>query len=161
LLAFLLVATSGCAASAHRSSPWEFGGGVRLAPGFSVGEGNLTAHPMLSYTYLSFDGGHDSLWELGGQIRKPLSSATAGGRPLWIGGEAALSRLNTVVDVPDGQFDLSNGTNGFSLTALAGVPLGQSRWGFNAYAGAGISNYGSTGFNLRLGVDLQPWFLAR
>ena len=78
---------------------------------------------MLSYTYLSFEGGHDSLWELGGQLRKPMrAEAAAGGRPFWIGGEVAFSRLNTVIDVPDNAFDLSAGTNGFSVTALAGLP---------------------------------------
>jgi hypothetical protein len=106
-------------------------------------------------------GGHDSLWELGAQIRKPVS--TGGERAsLWIGAEGALSYLNTVLDPIDGMIDsYSEGTTGFSATALAGMPVGESRWGFNLYAGAGVSHYGSTGVNIRLGVDLQPWFLAR
>ncbi len=158
----LLLGVGGCAAAGHTSSPWEWGGGVRLAPGWAVGDGDFTAHPMASYTYLSFDGGHDSLWELGGQLRKPLSAGSASTQGLWIGVEGALSYLNTVIDGVDGLIDSdSDGTTGFSATALAGMPVGESRWGFNLYAGAGISHYGSTGVNIRVGVDLQPWFLEQ
>lgn len=60
----------------------------------------------------------------------------------------------------NGSGSSSDGTTGFSLTALAGLPVGQSRWGVNLYGGAGISHYGSTGINFRAGVDLQPWFLS-
>ena len=155
LFLLLSLALSGCAVAGHTSSPWEFGGGVRLAPGWPVRDGTMTAHPMFSYTYLDFEGGHDSLWELGGQIRKPVEGVA--GRPFWLGAEAAVAHLNTVVDI--GLYDYSTSTNGVSLTALAGLPLGQSRWGFNLYGGMGISHYGSTGFNVRAGVDLQPWFL--
>jgi len=91
-----IVAAPGCFASGHSSGPWEWGGGIRIAPGWPVGNANLTAHPMLSYTYLSFDGGHDSLWELGGQVRKPIASGAEGGRAFWLGAEGALSYLNTV-----------------------------------------------------------------
>jgi hypothetical protein len=122
-----------------------------------VSEGTLTAHPMFSYTYLDFDGGHDGLWEFGGQIRKPMASG--GARPFWLGGEAAVSHLTTSVDALGTSF--SSSTNGFSLTALAGRAIGQSRWGFNLYGGAGLSHYGSTGFNIRAGIDLQPWFLTQ
>jgi hypothetical protein len=113
---------------------------------------------MASYTYLSFDGGHDTLWELGGQLRKPLGTS---GRSLWLGAEAAGSYLNTVIDAGGEAGEYSDGTTGFSLTALAGLPVGQSRWGLNLYLGGGISNYGSSGINIRAGMDIQPWFLSR
>ena len=151
----LMISMTGCAVAGHTSSPWEWGGGVRLAPGlWEVGDGGMTAQPMASYTYLSFEGGHDSLWELGGQLRKPFS---AGERSLWFGGEAAFSHLRTTIDFDEMSF--TGSTNGWSLTALIGAPVGQSRWGPNLYFGAGISDYGAQGWNVRLGVDLQPTFL--
>jgi hypothetical protein len=155
----LAFTTSGCFAAGHHSSPWEWGLGARVAPGFPVGQGDLTAHPMVSYTYLDFEGGHDALYELGGQIRKPLSRR-AGQRPLWVGVEGAVSHLKTVIDAGGG-YTYSQGTNGVSAAALVGAPLGQSRWGFNLYGGFGISHYASTGINIRAGVDLQPWFLSK
>lgn len=151
-LALGVVTVSGCAAAGHTSSPWEWGGGVRVAPGlWDVGDAGMTAHPMVSYTYLSFEGGNDQLWEFGGQLRKPLG----GERPLWLGGEATFSHLRTNFDMTS----FSGSTNGWSLTAMVGMPVGESRWQPNLYAGAGISDYGAQGWNIRLGVDLQPTFL--
>ena len=112
---------------------------------------------MVSYTYLTFDGGHDALYELGGQLRwRPTAERKNGG--LWIGGEVAAARLSTSIN---GAVGNNTGSNGWSLTGLVGTPVGSSRWGVNLYAGAGISNYGTSGTNLRAGVDLQPWFLKR
>jgi hypothetical protein len=128
---------------------------VRVAPAlWSAGESGVTVHPTLGYTYLSFDGGHDGLWEVGGQVRKPIGT---GARPFWIGGEATLSRLTTSYTV--GTMDVSGSTNGVSATALLGVPIGDSRWGPSLFGGVGISDYGSQGWNVRVGVDLQPRFL--
>ena len=151
-VAVALACLPACMAAGHHSSPWEFGGGVRVAPGFPLGQSHFTVHPMASYTYLSFDGGHDNLFELGAQLRYPLARSA---RHLWIGGEAAFSSLGTKIS----NSSLSYSTSGWSLTALGGVPVGRSRWGFNLYAGLGVSHYGSSGVNVRLGVDLQPWFL--
>lgn len=151
---------SGQAVRAGNNGPWEKGGGVRLAPGFQLGSNQaLSAHPMLSYTYLSFDGGSDALYELGGQLRwRPTPSKKNGG--LWLGGEAAAARLST--SFSGGGFNgASSSANGWALTGLVGAPVGSSRWGVNLYAGAGISHYGTSGKNLRAGVDLQPWFLKR
>ena len=115
----------------------------------------MTAHPTGGYTYLSFDGGHDGLWELGGQLRKPMGDTA---RPFWVGGEATISHLRTSFEF-DGT-DFSSSTNGFSATALIGMPLGEdNRWGPNVFAGVGISDYGSQGWNIRVGLDLQPTFL--
>ena len=147
----------GCFAAGHTSSPWEWGGGVRVAPGLStLGEGDVTVHPMASYTYLSFDGGHDDLWEIGAQLRRPFGERD---RQPWLGIEGAASLLRETSQF--GGFDFSDSNGGFSITALAGVPFSDSRWAPNLYAGAGISHYGSTGFNIRVGIDLQPWFLDR
>jgi hypothetical protein len=146
--------------AASNSGPWEYGGGVRLAPGFQLGSNQaVTAHPMVSYTYLSFDGGSDKLYELGGQVRwRPTAAKKDGG--FWIGGEAAAARLSTSFSGP-GSGNASSSANGWALTGLIGMPVGSSRWGLNAYAGAGISHYGTSGKNIRAGIDLQPWFLKR
>lgn len=145
----------GCAVAGHTSSPWEWGGGVRVAPAlWELGDAGVTAHPMASYTYLSFDGGNDQLWEFGAQLRKPLGNEA---QSPWIGGEAAFSRLNTSIDGAGDASDSS--TNGYSFTAMIGKPFGSSRWQPSIYAGAGISDYGAQGWNIRLGVDLQPEFL--
>jgi hypothetical protein len=146
------------AAAASNSGPWEYGGGFRVAPGFQLGANRaLTAHPMLGYTYLSFDGGSDALYELGGQLRwRPTPDKKHGG--FWIGGEVAAARLSTSFDGVGGA---SSSANGWAITGLIGAPVGSSRWGMNLFAGAGVSRYGTSGTNIRAGVDLQPWFLKR
>lgn len=142
---------------ASSSSAWEWGAGARIAPGFETGTPGLTVHPMASYTYLKFDGGHDDRFEFGGQLRKALGqSATS--RGFWIGAEAAFAVLRSHID----NVANTESTNGFSATALAGVPVGDApKWSPSLYAGVGVSHYGSTGVNLRVGLDLQPWFLKQ
>ena len=140
----------------HASSPWERGVGFRAAPAFPLSQPGTSVHPMLSYSYLAFDGGHDDRFEAGGQLRRRTTWFGTDSAGLWLGGEAALALLRTSIDGLE-----SESTTGFSATALAGFPLGQNRWGASLYAGAGLSHYGSTGRNLRIGLDLQPWFLRR
>jgi hypothetical protein len=150
-----LVTLTGCAASAHRSSPWEYGGSIRPAPGFAVGQQGTTVHPVLGYTYLSFDGGRDEIYEYGAQVRRPVTRDANGDTKLWLGVEAALASLKT------SGTGYSFNTSGWTLSAMAGVPVLSSRWGVNAYGAAGISDFGGSGINVRFGVDLQPWFLKR
>ena len=141
LVLSVLVFLAGCMAAGHTSSPWEWGSGVRIAPAlWEVGESGMTAHPAAGYTYLSFDGGHDALWEFGGQLRKPMGDSA---RPFWVGGEATISHLRTSFSVQG--TDFSSSTNGFSVTGLIGMPFGDNRWGPNVFAGIGISDYGSQG----------------
>lgn len=141
------------ASQASSSSSWEWGAGAHIAPGFETGSPGVTLHPMASYSYLKFDGGHDDRFEFGGQIRKALGQ-TASSRGFWIGAQPAFAILRTHVDnVP------TESTNGWSLTALAGVPVSDAKWGASFFGGAGVSHYGSTGVNLRAGLDLQPWFM--
>jgi hypothetical protein len=151
LVLLAVLATSRCASglSGHTSSPWEWGAHFRAAPGFLLGQGPTTIHPMASYTLLTFDGGRDDLFEIGGQIRYPLSS-------FWVGGEVAASRLRTSFDN-----DLlpTSSNNGWSVTGLIGVPVGQSEWQLNLIGGAGISDYGGSGKNIRLGIEVHPPFI--
>ena len=135
---------------AYDSDAWEWGWGLRAAPAFQTGSPGVTVHPMASYSYLNFDGGHDDRFEFGGQARKALSS-------FWVGAEAAIAVLRTHID----NVDDTDNYNGWSATALAGVPVGESRWGASIYGGAGYSHYGSSGVNVRVGLDLQPWFFRR
>lgn len=152
----VLVAVTGCAAHGHTSSPWEFGGGIRPAPGFAVGQAGMTVHPTVGYTYLSFDGGKDELFEYGAQLRRPVQRTASGETRLWVGAEAVLATLRT-----SGSGFPSYSTSGWALSAMAGLPVLDSRWGVNVYGAAGITDYGSSGVNVRIGVDLQPWFLRR
>jgi hypothetical protein len=151
-----ILALTGCVAQAHHSSPWEFGGGVRPAPGFAIGHQGMTVHPTLGYTYLSFSGGHDDLIEVGAQLRRPVVRTPVGGTRLWLGAEAAFAVLRE-----SGSGFPSSSTSGWSLNALAGVPVLQGKWGPSLYSAVGISHYGSAGVNVRFGVDLQPSFLKR
>src|SRR5687768_9797109 len=109
----LVPSTSGCFAPGHTSTPWEFGLGARVAPAvMQMADGALTAHPMVSYTYLDAEAGHQFLWELGGQIGRPMSAGVVG-RPVWLGAEAALSRLESRIDIGAG-YIYHDGTTGYS-----------------------------------------------
>ena len=44
---------------------------------------------------------------------------------------------------------------------LLGAVVAVVSWDVNLYDGAGVSNYGGAGINVRVGIDLQPWFLKR
>ena len=122
---YVVLGSTGCAFFAHRSSPWEFGGGVRVAPGFPVGQRGMTVHPVVSLGYLKWDGGHDELYEVGGQVRRPLARPGSGSTGVWLGGEATFSVLREVSS------NFSESATGWSLSALAGIPVGKSKWGLN------------------------------
>jgi hypothetical protein len=115
----------------------------------------MTVHPVVSLGYLKWDGGHDELYEVGGQVRRPLARPGSGSTGVWLGGEATFSVLREVSS------NFSESATGWSLSALAGIPVGKSKWGLNLYAAAGLSHYGGNGVNVRFGADLQPWFLKR
>jgi hypothetical protein len=151
----LFLSGTGCSFAMHKSSPAEYGGGVRVAPGFPVGQGGITLHPTASFTYLDGDGWHDELYEFGGQIRRTLSRTASGSPGVWLGSEASFAVLREVWSGGSGSH------NGWSFNALLGVPVGTSKWGLNLYTAAGVCDYGAHGFNVRAGVDLQPWFLKR
>ncbi len=133
-------------------------GGVRFAPGWSLGDRTATIHPLVGYTYPSFDGGHDSLWELGVQLR--TTTSRLGDRGAWLGGEVGFAHLSTVIDESGGS--TSEGFNSFMIGGFAGVPVSDNEWNPSVFAGAGLTRFGgSNGINLRVGVDVQPPFLNR
>ena len=140
--------------AASSGSEWEWGAGVHVAPGFRTSMTGLTVHPFASYAYLSFDGGHDDRFEFGGQVRKAIRDAA--GSP-WIGAQAVAGVFRTHID----NIDDTENTNGWGVTALGGIPVGESRWGASIFGGAGYSYYGGSGWHFRAGLDLQPWFMKR
>lgn len=151
----VILLLSACQATGHHNSPWSWGGGVRVAPGWALGtEDGPSVHPMASYTYLSFSGGHSDVFELGGQLRQRIGT---GGQGLWVGAEGGYARIRSSFDGSSG----SASSNGWAAGGLAGIPVGQSRWGVNVYGAGGIMNFGSTGYSVRAGFDLQPWFLRQ
>ena len=137
----IAVGLGGCRAVAESYSPWTTGFGLKVSPGFAMGEAEdgPTVHPSLSISRM--EGG--SNWvELGGQIRWHLNLFD---QDVWTGAEAMAGRIS--------------GTTGFAGSALFGVPIGDNRWHPSVYASVGFTNYSTTGRVVSAGIDLQPWFL--
>ena len=130
------------------TSPAVYGADVRVAPGFGVGDGDATVHPTAAYSRSlsgGVDGEHDDILFLGAQVRTPVTESG-----LWLGGEAAYARRWTGFDLSSIETD---STNGWTLTALAGLPLTNV---FSAYVAAGVNKYGGSGWYSRVGFELSP-----
>jgi hypothetical protein len=150
----------GCA-YLSKTSPVQYGVDLRVAPGFEAGEGEVTVHPMVAYAFSiagGVDGEDDRVLHLGGQLRFHPASASTSGSRVWFGGEVAYARRTTSFDFTD----VTTATNGWTVAALAGLPIIQGNSGtIHAYAALGLNKYGGTGPYARLGFDLQPAFLKR
>jgi hypothetical protein len=133
----------------------EWGVGVHAAPVIATLSPGVTVHPMVSYTYFNFDGGHDDRFELGGQVRKSFSGM--GPRGLWVGGEAAYALFRTHID----NVDDTDNTNGWSAAALLGIPVGDAVRNASVFGALGLADYGGSSFIFRLGFDWQPSFMKR
>ena len=144
------------AAAAASSSSYdaEWGVGVHAAPGFNTGSPGLTVHPMVSYTYFAFDGGHQDRFEAGGQIRKTMTGM--GSRGFWLGGEAAYAHLRAHVDNVD-----TESTNGWSVAGLLGVPVGDAVRNMSVFGGVGYADYEGSTVIFKVGLDWQPSFMKR
>ena len=147
---------SAAAAAAASSSDYdaEWGIGFRAAPSVSTLSPGVTVHPMVSYTYFSFDGGHDDRFEAGGQVRKSMSGMRS--RGFWIGGEAAYALFRTHID----KLDTEN-TNGWSVAFLLGLPVGDAVRNMSVYGGVGLADYGGSSYVAKIGLDWQPSFMKR
>jgi hypothetical protein len=131
----------------HTSSPWEFGPSVRVtSPVFTFGA--TTVHPMGSYTYLSYDGGHEHRLEGGAQVRQQVGTRREGGSS-WLGAELAAAYLKDQYETGSDDY------TGWSATALGGIPVQVGSARFGIVGGAGVSRYSSSGWgkNVRLGVE--------
>ena len=134
----------------HTSSPWEWGPSIRITiPVWR--SNNISIRPMGSFTYLTYDGGHENRFEFGGQVRYAIREAN-GPTKFWIGAEAAYAILK------DSYTGGSDSYDGPSATALFGFPLSGGRWNPQIVGGAGVSKYSSsgTGKNVRLGISVTP-----
>lgn len=142
------------AAQSSSSSDAEWGVGVHAAPAFNTGSPGVTVHPMVSYTYFSFDGGHDDRFEAGGQVRKSMSGM--GSRGFWLGAEAAYALFRTHIDNVDTQ-----NTNGWSVAGMLGVPVGDAMRNMSVFGAVGYADYGGSSVIFRAGLDWQPSFMKR
>lgn len=148
--------TAAPAAAAASSSSYgaEWGVGVHAAPAFNTSSPGLTVHPMVSYTYFHFDGGHQDRFEAGGQVRKAISGM--GSRGFWIGGEAAYALLRA----HEKNIDTEN-TNGWSVAGLLGVPIGDAVQNTSVFGGVGYADYEGSTIIFKVGLDWQPGFMKR
>jgi hypothetical protein len=151
VMILISLSLSGCAAAVsgagHRSSPWEFGGGVRAGLLYPIDAVGVSAGPMASYSYLRWDGGggHDHLFELAAQIRKAI---TAADRSPWVSAEAGFAHMTSV----SGEFDANS--SGWSAWVHAGLPITQN---ISAFGGGGLTGlWDGTGKNFRLGLEMRP-----
>jgi hypothetical protein len=161
VLACSLLLFAGCSWSAEvkKASPAEWGFGVHAVPAFPIGEdGTTSVHPMVGYNYLSFDGGHDNIYQAGAQVRRSLVD-----KPLWFGGEVAYNRFTSSIDESEYEEDP---WNGFSVGGLFGYQLDTSfapssfftSLSFMKFAGQdfeGISGEGWDAWLLRFGYEVQ------
>jgi hypothetical protein len=95
------------------------------------------------------DGGTVHRLQAGAQVRKYSGAAgnTLGG--MYFGGEAAVGWLHDRYE---------GGTSshfGGSFGPVVGIPLRQGAKPVNLTGAVGLSHYGSTGYNVRLGVELK------
>lgn len=142
------------AAASSSSSDAEWGVGVHAAPAFNTGSPGVTLHPLVSYTYFKFDGGHDDRFEAGGQVRKAMTGM--GARGFWLGAEAAYALFRTHIDNVD-----TDNTNGWSVAGLLGIPVGDATQRMSLYGGVGYADYGGSSIIAKIGVDWQPSFMKR
>ncbi len=139
--------------SGHRSSPWQTGLFILGSGQFSIGTG-VSAGPVVSYSYLPWDGGggQDHLIEIGAQIRKQLST---GDRAPWVGGQLGFARMNSSGDAfGSGSGGYSGSSNGWSAWVNGGFPLSNR---LSVLGGAGLTGlWDGQGKNVRLGLEVRP-----
>ena len=161
LLPFLL---TGCASvNGISESPLRIGYGVQADPGWQIGNSNSSVHALLGYSRISFKGGggHNNIWQFGGQFRHSLSKEPA--RGFWIGGE--LSYLS-IVSKSDGS-SIDPKAPAFTIGALAGYRLPVEKLPMSIYFAPAYLNRGkfkingtsygegSSGFYGRLGLSIH------
>ena len=157
-LACFVVVFSGCAAAGtgKKASPIEWGFSFHAVPAFDVGtDGATSVHPLLGYNYLNYDGGHDNIYQLGGQLRRSVVDS-----PLWYGGEFAYDRFTSSTD--GATFDEPS-WNGFNLGGLIGYELDTSFATSSLFGSfSRVQFLGTDGFDgwggwlFKVGYEVQP-----
>ena len=143
-----------------RASPAEWGFSVQAVPAFPIGEdGTTSVHPVVGYNYLSIDGGHDNLYQVGAQLRSSMVDS-----PFWFGGEVAYDRFSSSTDHVDYEEDP---WNGFSVGGLFGYELDTSFAPSSLFGSLSYLRFGGQDFDgipgegcdawlFRLGFEVQP-----
>jgi len=155
--------TSACGVG-NQTSPWQYGVEARISPAIITADsGHLSLHATVAYARYflgGIDGEHDEVINIGGQIRFIPGESREG---FWVSLEPSYARRKTVVDDPAVADPADEGsTNGWSFSALGGLPLMNGRVAsVSGYVALGIVKFGGTGPNLRVGFDIQPEFLRR
>jgi len=145
-------------------SPTIYGYGFNAMPGWQVGEGRSSAHLLVGYSHIKFDGGggHNRIWEFGAQIRHSFTKFPNDG--IWIGGEVSYLSITAVIDNNPGS---NPHAGGFTIGPIAGyrfqigrIPVGiylapsyLSRGKFEVDG----TKYGSSGsgYYAKLGLDFN------
>ena len=151
---------AGCETGGSRTSPWQTGIGVRIAPGFSAGDASrVTLHPTAAYfkpLWGGPEGESNYVLLAGGQLRFGVQPSGPSQGP-WLGGEAMYGRRTSTFDDPS---EPDESSNGWTLAALAGLPIANGSAGtLHGYVAAGVVKFGGSGPYVRVGVDVQPAFL--
>lgn len=165
LLFWAVFSLSSCVSIVGKKcSPTEIGYGFQFDPGYQIGNSNNSVHGLLSYSRLSFDGGHDNMYQFGGQFRHYHNSFSDGG--LWYGGEASYVRFTSVYN-NDEWYNEKPRAGGFAMGGLVGYRLPVKAVPISGYAGVGFVTFGdfksddmvvdagATGVTFRIGVSLH------
>ena len=117
MLGAAAILASCASANLKKASPAEFGWGVQATPGIQIKDGPYSAHAVLAYSRLGFDGGHDNVYQFGAQLRKTLDESSPNG--LWVGGEVSYLKFKSIYD-SDTFFEGDPKANGFTVGGLVG-----------------------------------------
>ena len=166
LIAAATITLAGCATAEpagniteETSSPWQFGVGARVTAEVAESEvGSLRG--LVGVQRQWFDGGHDNIFTVGLQGRRPLKADQP--ERTWIGGELTYNNWRV-------QDDFTNPvSNVIGLAAMAGHPLGEGTvqvWGsagllfFGDFkADSEVSFEGGTGYQFQLGLAFPGLF---
>ena len=98
ILSFPIILFSCVSLNGIHESPTRFGYGINATPGLQIGESNTSAHAIVGYSRIQFDGGggYNRIWEYGLQLRHALYRQRNNG--LWIGGGASYLSIASVAD---------------------------------------------------------------
>ena len=136
-------------AAAERSSPWVVGPSVQAFDQRPLSGPGTTLNPMAAYNLYFQDGGTVHRLEAGAQIRKYNGVAGNALGGMYFGGEAAVGWLHDRYE---------GGTSshfGGSFGPIVGLPLRQGPKPVHLTGLVGLSHYGSTGYNVRVGVEFK------
>lgn len=150
-----------CAAVGKTESPLTGGIGTYLTPGIQIGDSKVSAHALIGYERIWFNGGggYNNFWLLGTQGRYSLSD-DPDGNGIWIGGEVAYLAISNKYTSGSSSKQTANG---YTLAGLGGYRFMIEKVPFSAYIAPGFFkrsafNTGGGaggGFHGRIGFDVH------